>query len=216
MSSACFCDLAGRPVGTVGCDRVEGVGHRDDPSSKRDRRPGKSVRVAGAVDPLVVMANHRGDLGVSDHREHLRSARGVLLDRREFGLGERARAVEDRSRRVDLAHVVNLRGGSDHRDFPLGQAHRAADTDRVAGDPLAVSVDVAVACFQQPAQAEQQLDIDPRSGSSGRFEQLAGLRQASLAPVTPHPAPQHEIGEHDVAGARLTLPQRSSRHREDQ
>src|SRR5258706_3619379 len=49
-----------RPVDAVRRHRAECVGDGDDPRPERDVQPDESVRVAGAVEPLVVVSNDPG------------------------------------------------------------------------------------------------------------------------------------------------------------
>ena len=49
-------------MGTVGGDRYERVADGYDPAGQRDRLPAESIRVAGAVPPLVVGPHELSDL----------------------------------------------------------------------------------------------------------------------------------------------------------
>ena len=74
--------VAGRAaVGAVGGDRVEGVGDGDDAGAERDLLAGEPVRIALPVEPLVVVADHRGDRRVAEARGHRGAVTGVAADR---------------------------------------------------------------------------------------------------------------------------------------
>src|SRR4051812_40545702 len=49
------------PVGPVASQGGVGVDHRDDARGERDARRGETVRIAAAVEPLVVEGDERGD-----------------------------------------------------------------------------------------------------------------------------------------------------------
>ena len=56
-----FVQHQGTTVGAVGGHRVERVGHRDDAGAQRDVLGLQSVRIAGPVPALMVMADDRQD-----------------------------------------------------------------------------------------------------------------------------------------------------------
>ena len=93
-----------RPVVDHGVVRIR---DGDDPRAERDLGAAQAVRVAAAVEALVV---------VQDDRDRLPQARGlleddladarVLPDRLPLGVRQRRRLVEDLVRDRDLAQVV--------------------------------------------------------------------------------------------------------------
>ena len=83
---------------------------------------GEAGGVAGAVEPLVVMADHRGDGRVADAAGHVGAVAGVAADDRELLVGEATGLVEDLARRVELADVVQRGGGAHPRDLVRGKA----------------------------------------------------------------------------------------------
>ncbi len=130
---------------------------------------------------------------------------GVALDQRELGVGEAPGLVEDRARRVQLADVVQRGGGADLGHLCGRQAHRGGDPLSVPRDALGVAVGAGVPRLQQLAEADQRLE----TGALGVVaEQLLGLREPPLRHRAPQPAPQHEVGEHQVLRRVQALPDR--------
>ena len=97
-----------RAIGARGRQRVEGVGHRDDPGADRDVVTGQAVGVPGP-HALVMVTDDRADLGVGGGLEQRGAVNRVAHDHLELGVGQPAGLVEDLPGRVDLADVVHQR-----------------------------------------------------------------------------------------------------------
>lgn len=148
----CFLVRACRSIGAAGGDGIESVGHSDDAGAKRDIRAGKAIGIAVAIHPLVMVADHGGDLGVPDSCQHVCTVARVALDDCEFRTVESPWIVEDLSRGVELAHVVDRGRGPDLGDLDRRDVHCASDTLGVARNPLAMSMGVGIARFEQFAE----------------------------------------------------------------
>ena len=113
--------------------RVRG---RDDVRGQRHGVSGKTVRVSGPVEALVVRLNDRHEV-----RERLDGGQDRCPERR-VGLhdhpllgGERSRLVEDRVGDPDLADVVQERRELHPADLIRGQLHLDGDDAGESGDP---------------------------------------------------------------------------------
>ena len=179
----------------------------------RDVLARQPVRVAAPVEPLVVVADHRGDLGVADAARHHRAVDRVALDQRELAVGQAPGLVEDGARRVQLADVVQRGGRADLGDLGGRQPHRGGDPLGVARHALRVAVGARVTRLQQLAEVDQRLEAGAlRIGA----EQLLGLGQPPLGDRAAQPAPQHQVGEHAVLRPGETAPDRAADARRGQ
>gem|GEM_PF-3829470 len=102
-----------------------------------------------------MMADHGGDLRVPDSCQHVCTVTRVALDNCEFRIGESPWIVEDLSRGVELAHVVDRGRGTDLGDLDRRDVHCAGNTLGVARNPLAVPMGVGIARFEQFAETFQ-------------------------------------------------------------
>jgi hypothetical protein len=203
----------GAAIGAVRRHRVEGVGDGDDPRAERDRLPGQAAGIAVAVEPLVVVADHRGDRRVAEAADHVGAVAGVAADHVELQLREAPRLVEDRPRRVQLADVVQ-RGRRAHLgDVLRREPHLGRDPLRVPGDAPGVAVGEAVARLEQRAQVDQRLDAETLGVVA---HEPPGAGESPLGAQAAQPAPQHEVGEHHVARARHALPGRLGQRRNEE
>ena len=98
-------------------DRVKRVGDRDDPGRNGDLIPGQTIWVARPIDPLVVMADDRGEVRITENRNQVRAAARVELDHIELLICERRGFLEDRRRGIELANVVEGGSRADFRDL---------------------------------------------------------------------------------------------------
>ena len=119
--------------------------------------PAQAVRVAGTVEPLVMVPDDPGELGVAERYHHLRAVHRVSLDHVELGFGESAVLVEDRLRHEQLAHVVNGRSRTDPNDVIVRKSEASGDHRRVTGHPTRVAVQVHVLAFECLCECSQQL-----------------------------------------------------------
>ncbi len=105
-------------VGTLAGERIEHIRHRDDAGLQRDRLPCQPLRVALAVETLVVVGDdvlqHVGVMDavqtkLLDHQgDHLPSLERVDLHHRVLLRGQLARFEQDGVRHRNLADVVQL------------------------------------------------------------------------------------------------------------
>ena len=101
-----FVSLGGS-VRTLGRDRVKRVGDRDYAGPERDLPNAQSVRIAGPVQTLVVMADDRCQLLVFDlEADHSSPVDRVSLDDRELLVGQTTGLVQDLDRGAYLADIV--------------------------------------------------------------------------------------------------------------
>jgi hypothetical protein len=143
-------------VGTLGGHRVPRVRGEDDARLERHVVAAYAVRIAAAVDALVVVADHAG-LGV--HAEASQQALpcgGVVLDQLVFGGGERSRLLQEGGRDGELAHVVHERGAGQHDEAAGGQAQLAPGRHGQNGDAVAVRVSAGVVGGQVGGQHRDQ------------------------------------------------------------
>ncbi len=96
------------PVGAVRGHGFDDVGYGDDACAYKDLFALEAPRVAGAVHPLVVLADHLGHRpGEVDAGDDVVSGLGVLLDEFELGSGQLAGPAQDLRGDRDLADVVD-------------------------------------------------------------------------------------------------------------
>ena len=206
----------GRTVGTRRGDRVERVRDGDDAGAQRDLLAPQSIRVAGAVEPLVVVADHPDQLGVAEHRGHLGALAGVELDDAVLLVGQRAGLVQDRLRRLGLADVVQGSRCANSRDLLGGKPHVPRDHPGVARDPARVPVQVGVARLhagheplEQPGLLAHERGVDTPAvarRSRQRRRQLGGVAELPLRVQAVQVAPHHQLAEQKVLGALVALP----------
>ncbi len=200
-----FLLVARQPVGPLRGDRVEGVGDGDDASAQGDLLAAQAIRVAAAVNALVVVANDRREARIPHRREHVRAVGGVTLDHLELLVGEGAGLVEDRRWRVDLADVVDQRRGPHLCTLGGADVQRSGDAFGVVCHAAAMTVGVGVARLQQPAEALEQLDPWPARARArdragvGRQSRLAKLQSIRSEKRTPRA--QRRRFQHDDASA---------------
>ena len=115
---------------------VEHVGHRDDTGIDVNRIPFDSVGVAGAIHPLVVVANAGDELVQRRHAfDDGMPGDGMGADGGEFGIVERALFVEDMLRQRDLAKIVEDRRIANLLDITSGEIELRGKLGRVVGNP---------------------------------------------------------------------------------
>ena len=142
---------------------VEDVGDRGDAAEQRYLLAGDSVRIATAVEALVV--RRRDLLGDVEQR---RAAAGkdraadfdVGLDEPELGLGERPGLEQDPIRDADLADVVQRRPLVDQVRLVLSQLELACDRTSGPAHSLSVLAGLVVAILRGQCQALK--DLQPR------------------------------------------------------
>ena len=88
--------------------RVIGVGRREYPPRRRERVAGQPARIAGAVEPLVVLDRDRAQRGQRLRRgEHPLGQVGMQAHPFELGRGERPALVPDRVRDAQATEIVH-------------------------------------------------------------------------------------------------------------
>ena len=195
---------------------IEGVGHRDDPRPERYLLRAQTVGVPAAVQPLVVVLHHRGDLGVADLGHHPRPIRRVPLHDRELLRREAARLGEYLPRGVHLAHVVDAGRDSYSCHVLARQPHLASDPLRVPRDPPRMTERVRVLRLEHGGQPLEglaaALAAEPRPVHAGGApsEQSLRLRQPPLGSHSPQQAPEHQVAEDQVPRVRSPRPERGA------
>ena len=113
------------PVRPGGGHRLEGVGDVEDARELRDLVADEPVRVAGAVVPLVVVADDRQlRRQLRDRRDDLRAQHRVGVHDHPLVAGEPLRLQQDVVRHADLADVVEQAAPLERLE--LGVARRAS------------------------------------------------------------------------------------------
>ena len=101
----------GPAVAAGGGHRVEGVGDGHHPGELRDLAAGQPVRVAAAVQPLVVVQDRRPGLAEeADAAHHLVPVLGVQLDDAPLLGGQRPVLAQQPGGHAELADVVQDAG----------------------------------------------------------------------------------------------------------
>ena len=98
-------------IGTIGGQRIESVGHGDNPRQQRNLISLKAIRIAAAVESFVMKFDaweHFRKLGNGSQK--IGALCGMGLHDLKFFCIQRARLLEDAVFDADLAHVVELRG----------------------------------------------------------------------------------------------------------
>ena len=125
--------------------RVEHIGHSDDPSIEVNRVPFDPVGVAGAIHPFVVVANSGNELVQRRHAfDDGMPGGGMGADGGEFVVIERALLVEHMLRQGDLANVVEDRRIANPLDITSREVELRGQLGRVVGDPGGVAPGVEV------------------------------------------------------------------------
>src|SRR2546423_654803 len=156
--------------------RLERVSHVEDSALDRDLVPAQPIRVASAVDPLMQVADPRGELrharAGDDRAAELRMPAhdGDLLPR------QATRLQEDGVADPDLADVVEERGHANLLDALLAQAHRRGERRGVEGDALGVHVRVRVARVNRAG--ERVNGVEEPAAAQPRRVLLGGDRRA--------------------------------------
>src|SRR5437867_247924 len=130
--------------------RVVRVGDRDDLGSEGDLAALEPVRVARAVEVLVVRENEGPD--PFEHRhvaEETRADRRVGAHLDPLFIGELGGLREKRLRNPDLAHVVEERAQLYRGDLLGAEAELAADLDRVVHGRRGVTGEVRLLCLER-------------------------------------------------------------------
>ena len=148
----------GHPVGSGGRHRFEGISDVEDPGEPRDLVTDEPVGIAGAVVPLVVVADDRqfraelrdrsDDLGAQDrmrvHDHPLVAVEAVLLEK-------------DGIRDTDLADIVEQPAPFQRLELRTVDPHDHSDIDRDLLDPLAVPRRIRIALVDRLRQRPDRL-----------------------------------------------------------
>ncbi|HEY0782783.1 MAG TPA: hypothetical protein VGE98_10030, partial [Thermoanaerobaculia bacterium] len=129
--------------------RVERVGDRDDARLERDVAVGQAVRIAAAVQPLVMAAHAGQHARVGERRDDLRAVDRVPLHRLGLRRIELRRLAEDAVGDDDLADVVERRGEPQVLHGLAVEPELEAEQLRVADDALDVAAGVRVLLFDR-------------------------------------------------------------------
>ena len=113
-----LCDLlqrnlnaTGRSVGPMRSHGLHHISHRQDAGLQRDLFPPKSLGIARAVQPLVMLQHDLSDgLGKFYPFQYLVARLGMGLDNTELGIAYPTGLIEDLSRHGDLADIMDQPG----------------------------------------------------------------------------------------------------------
>src|SRR5437870_7471351 len=118
-------------VGAVRQERLETVGHGDDPNLERDLLRAQAIRVAFAVEPLVVVTHDRQKaLEALEPRQDLLSQDWVALERDALFSAELPLFGQQRRREAGVADVLEERAQPDRQARRLAEPQRASDLYR--------------------------------------------------------------------------------------
>ena len=190
----------------------------DDPRAERDLLPSQAVRIAGAVEALVMVADRRN--GVAEEAEPVDDARalvGVALHQRPLLLRQARRLQQDRVRDRQLADVVEERGVAEQVELDVREPELTTDRERKLLDTARVAGRVGVprvhrrgealhrrgrALLQEPVRLLERhvLGVD----RLGRLAQLlgaaTGVREVRLLCLAHQQERHREHGERIEAG----------------
>jgi len=130
----------------VGADRLHNIGHGEDPRPKEDLFAREPLRVAGAIQPLVVLVDDlRHRPREVNALQHVEPCLGMNADHVHLQRAQPAGLAQDLARDDDLPHIVH-----EPRDPQAGlllrrQAQFAGDGHSEFGHPPLVSGGVGVA-----------------------------------------------------------------------
>lgn len=143
----------GRSVRAVRAHRFYYVGDRDNPRFEPDLVPLQPLRVAGAVQSLVVLKDDvRHRPREVDFLQDVVGLFRVRLDDRVLGGGELARLGEDLGRDGKLSDVVHETGVADRLDLIRTESHLLSDRRREFSHPELVPGGVGVAQLDRSGQ----------------------------------------------------------------
>jgi hypothetical protein len=186
---------AHRPLGVAGperravrtglAQRIANVGSAEDPRRPRDHLAPQPVRVAGAVEPLVVQRRAVPDLGQQRHPgQHplgqVRVGPGPLA----LGDAPFARLVPDAAGNPDHADVVHQRRPAHQDDVGGRQPERRADSGGQLGHPPGV------------AQAQRRLQVGELGQRAERpVELIIAQHRAQLRVQRDHLLPRRDAAQ---------------------
>ena len=200
-------------VRAAGGHHVPRVGDRDDARAERDRVAGQAVRIAGAVDALVVRA-HPGDLVARQHLgRDLGAERGVQLHVRVLRRRQPARLQQRRVGHAHLADVVDER-----RELqPLDLRRRPAELGRQRaghrGDAVGVADGRRDPCGRSPAPARGCRPATGSAAGSRRRPRPRSAPSSARCGCRRRRAPAAATRARGAAGRRARAPARGRRRR---
>ena len=144
-------------------------------ASERDLGAGEPVRIAGPVPALVTRADEAADLAeqAADGLEHRLADGRVRVHQRPLAGVERPGLVDQRSRELHLADVVQQRGQLGLLPFARVEPQPVGDGDDEVDDVAAVAAGVLVVGFDHVAEQHR--------GAAIRGRQLEGVVDAPLS-----------------------------------
>jgi len=140
------------PIAPRGGKGIVHVHDADDLRRERDLLPAQLIGIAAAVELLVMPPDDRLDVPRElDRGQQLDAPHRVHLDDVELFARQPSGLVQDLVRDADLADVVQVRPEPHGGALLVVKPEPGRDSERVAGDPLAVAEGVAVARFNRLA-----------------------------------------------------------------
>ena len=168
----CFAVGEGAPVRAIADHRVERIGDRDNTRLERDVLTAQPMRIAAAIETLVVGDDDRGILGQGRNSGQDLGARlGVALHDFPLRCGQRALFEEDRVRDADLADIVQNAGA----DRTFRHCRRQSEALRDPASPLAGRLGMTTGGIVASAEhREQTLNGRLAWGIAGNGRLIAG------------------------------------------
>ena len=217
QEAARLLERPGLLVGPLGGQRVEDIGHRDDAPDQRNRLAAQALRIAAAVELLVMAV--RDDRGHAQQRrgavaQDLVADGGVLAHDGHLPVVEPAGLEQDVVGRADLADVVHRRGAVQHVEHRLGQTELARDQPRVQRHAHQMQAGLGIAVFGRARQPQDGVVLALGDDAGGALD-LLGQRRGPLgqrllaAPQRKHVlGPCQELGPVDRLGQEVAGPAR--------
>jgi len=132
-------DIKRRQIRPVRNHRLDHVDDGEDARERGDLITSQPLRIAAAVQALVMVEDGVGDLTrEAGELQEVAAGPAVLLDDGELRRAQARGLAEDLSRHGDLADVVHGRGKAQQSDLVIGVAQASRDLHRELGDATLV------------------------------------------------------------------------------
>jgi hypothetical protein len=134
----------GGSVGSLRRERIESVCDGDDPCPGRNLFADQAGGISGAVEALVMVADHRGQFRILHGGDNRGALVDVALDDLELRGSQNPLLVEHLERDPELADVVNSSRCRDFRHLLARHAHSPSDHRGMKRNAARVSVRIGI------------------------------------------------------------------------
>ena len=170
------------PVRTLRRHGLVGVAHRDDLRRERDLVTLETIRVAGAIETLVVREHDRADpLQVRDLTQEVRADHRVRAHLGPLLVAERRGLAEDVLRDADLSDVVEERAELHGRHLVGTEAERPRHSDGVLHRRRRAAVGVVVLRGERAEQGRDDRHVRLLEVRGGALQALVRKHQLLVA-----------------------------------